>query len=128
MNHFFAKNFQPPERKGHQAQQKRQRIHPKVPHGPQQRGQQTEKQHCAARGAQHHIPPQQPLRLTEREEKQPHAHTQAVQAIPQGGAAGQAQPESAQQVVQQSRCQAQQHRLAEQDQLPGDPDLHGLSE
>ena len=106
-------------------QEKCQGVHPKVPQGPQQGRQQAKKQHRAAQGSQNHISPQQALRLAEGEEKQPGAHGQAVQGVPQGGGAGQPQPEGPQQVVQQPRRQAQQHRLAEQGQLPGDLDLHG---
>ena len=124
-HYFFAKIFGPVEGQGHQMQKKGHRIHPKIPQGTQQRGQQAKKQHRPSQGAQHHIPPQQAVRPAEGEEKQPGAHGQAVQGVPQGGGAGQPQPERAQQVVQQSRRQTQQHRLAEQGQLPGDLDLHG---
>ena len=106
-------------------QKKGHRIHPKIPQGTQQRGQQAKKQHRPCQGTQHHIPPQQAVRPAEGEEKQPGAHGQAVQGVPQGGGAGQPQPERAQQVVQQSRRQTQEHGLAEQGQLPGDLDLHG---
>lgn len=101
--HFFAKFFQPLEGKGAQVQEKCQGVHPKIPHGPQQGRQQAKKQHRAAQGSQNHISPQQALRLAEGEEKQPGAHGQAVQGVPQGGGAGQAQPEGPQQVVQQPR-------------------------
>ena len=48
-------------------QQKRQGIHPKIPHRPQKRGEGGEEQHAAAHRPQQQIQPHLPLRPAEHE-------------------------------------------------------------
>ena len=62
-------------------QQKRQGIHPKIPHRPQKRGEGGEKQHTAAHRPQQQIQPQLPLRPAEHEEEDRQARGHAVQDV-----------------------------------------------
>ena len=95
-------------------QQKRQGIHPKIPHRPQKRGAGCEEQHAAAHRPQQQIQPHLPLRPAEHEEENRHARGQTVQDVQRRRQAGQPQAEGPQQVIQQRRSHAQQDRLAEE--------------
>ena len=92
-------------------------ICPEIPQRAQSRGTYTKKQNRPTQRAQQHIAPQKTLRAVQREEKQRAAGAQTVNAVQQGGAAGQPQPQCPQKIIEQRRADAQQNGLGEQLQL-----------
>lgn len=102
----------------------RQTVRPEAPHGPQEAGEGAEKEHRAAQRPQHHEAPQNPVPPPQEEEEGHGAHAEAVEPVQQGGTAGQAQAEGAQEVVQHGGGHAQQDGLAEGRQLQGERGAH----
>nr|WP_325285234.1 hypothetical protein [Dysosmobacter sp.] len=103
---FFAKTFQPAQRKRPQGDQLGQGIHPKIPHRPQRRRKGAEEHHRAAGDAQQQVQPQLPC-PAQQKQKDRAARRQAVQQVQRRREPGQPQPEGTQQIIQQSRRQAQ---------------------
>lgn len=120
MGCFFAKIFQPKQRKRQQICQVGQGIRPKGPHRTQHPGERAEKQHRAAHRAQYREAAQFSISPPQEEEERGSPHSQAIGRVQRGGKTGRAQAKGTQQVIQYSSGQAQQDGLSEHQQLLGD--------
>lgn len=117
---FFAKIFEPKQRKRQQICQVGQGIRPKGPHRAQHLGERAEKQHRAAHRAQYREATQLSFSPPQEKEERGGPHSQAIGRVQHGGEAGRPQAKRAQQVIQHPGGQAQQDGLPEHQQLLGD--------
>ena len=104
--------------------QKRQRIRPEPPQGPQQLRKGAEEQHRAAQGPHNHKSPELARPAAQQEEEHTPAHRQAIGPVQQAGGPGRADPEGTQQVIQQPGGQPKENGLPKHQKLLGRLDLH----